>query len=105
LLLSTPWKKRITTIEQQLQRDLAPARTSSQVQDVRVLGAIGVIEMTGPVNLPVIQQRFVERGVWIRPFGKLVYVMPPYIITPRDLSVLTTAICEVVKNEEVLTKA
>ncbi|MFR9580756.1 MAG: adenosylmethionine--8-amino-7-oxononanoate aminotransferase BioA, partial [Rikenellaceae bacterium] len=64
-----------------------------------VLGAIGVVELHHSVDLAVIQGRFVERGVWVRPFGRLVYIMPPFIITPEELSTLTRALREVVELE------
>jgi adenosylmethionine---8-amino-7-oxononanoate aminotransferase len=96
LLESYDWRARIHAIEAQLQEELEPCRSLAAVKDVRVLGAIGVVELHHPVNMNVIQPRFVEEGVWLRPFGRLIYTMPPYIIQPSELKAITDAIYKVV---------
>jgi adenosylmethionine-8-amino-7-oxononanoate aminotransferase len=68
------------------------------VEDVRVLGAIGVVELKQPVDMKRIQPRFVDRGVWVRPFGRLVYLMPPYVIPQQELEQLTCAVVDVVSS-------
>ncbi len=90
LLLGSPWQERLQAMENQMRRELAPAAALSKVQDVRVLGGIGVIEMRESVNVGKLQQFFVERGVWIRPFANLIYIMPSYIIDADDLRRLTS---------------
>ena len=92
LLLASPWRRRITAIEQQLREELAPCRELDSVADVRVLGAIGVVELREPVEMKRLLQAFVDDGVWIRPFGKLVYLMPPYIIEKSQLQQLCRSI-------------
>ncbi|HPQ94978.1 MAG: adenosylmethionine--8-amino-7-oxononanoate transaminase [Thiothrix sp.] len=97
LLLDSPWETRVARIEAILKQELLPLRDSPKVADVRVLGAIGVIEMQEPVDVAAAQKALVEAGVWIRPFGKLVYVMPAYLMPEPDLRTLTAGmqrLCE-----------
>jgi adenosylmethionine-8-amino-7-oxononanoate aminotransferase len=98
LLLSSNWQTRILEIEQQLKSGLAPAMEFDNVADVRCLGAVGVIETTQPVDVAKIQKQFVEEGIWVRPFGSRVYIMPPYIIAKDDLDALMVGILKVVKS-------
>ncbi len=96
LLESYDWQAKIRSIESQLKTELEPCRSLPAVKDVRVLGAIGVVELHHPVDMKAIQPRFVEEGVWLRPFGRLIYTMPPYIIQPSELTAITTAIYKIV---------
>ena len=91
LLMDSPWQTRVTAIEQQLEQQLADCRKFAAVADVRIKGAIGVIEMRQPVDVVRVQKTLVEQGVWLRPFGKLLYTMPPFVITPEQLSRVTAA--------------
>ena len=92
LLAENRWPLQVAAIEEQLKAELTPLKQHAAVADVRVLGAIGVVEMHQPVDMARLQQHFVAQGVWIRPFGKLIYLMPPYVITPAQLRQLTQAI-------------
>lgn len=96
ILLAQDWQATIQRIEKQLQQHLLPLSTLNYVQDVRILGAIGVVELTFNVDIKTLQQEFVQRGIWIRPFGKLVYVMPPYVISETELNRLLEQLVEVV---------
>ena len=100
LLISQDWQSNIQRIEAQLRDALQPLQSLNHVHDVRVLGAIGVVELTVNVDMKTLQQEFVRRGIWIRPFGKLVYVMPPYVITAQELKTLLEQLVEVVKGME-----
>ena len=98
LLLNSDWQQNISRIQSGLETGLAPCRELKQVKEVRVLGAIGVVEMQQAVNMKTIVPAFVDAGVWVRPFGKLVYLMPPFIINDDDLNTLTAAVVNVVKH-------
>jgi adenosylmethionine-8-amino-7-oxononanoate aminotransferase len=92
LLLGQDWAGRVAQISVALAAGLAPARDLPGVADVRVLGAIGVIETTRPVDVRAATAAALERGVWIRPFRNLIYTMPPYICTQTELEVIATAL-------------
>lgn len=98
LLLAGSWQENIRRIQFGLEKGLQPCIGFPQVADVRVLGAIGVVELTRPVDLKLVTRQFVADGVWVRPFGKLVYLMPPFIMEPDDLTRLTSSVCRVVKH-------
>ncbi|MCN4145279.1 MAG: adenosylmethionine--8-amino-7-oxononanoate transaminase [Thiohalomonas sp.] len=97
LLLASPWKHRIEEIEAQLKAELSSCQQYPMVKDVRVKGAIGVVELHENVDMETMQADFVAQGVWIRPFNKLVYIMPHYIIDKNDLSKLTSSIQHILK--------
>jgi adenosylmethionine-8-amino-7-oxononanoate aminotransferase len=96
LLLGSDWRGRVSAMERIMTVGLEPCRSLAGVADVRVLGGIGVVEMREPVAMRAVQARFVERGVWVRPFGRLIYLMPPFVIEHSDLGVLCEAVVAVV---------
>jgi adenosylmethionine---8-amino-7-oxononanoate aminotransferase len=91
LLLSQDWKGTVARISAELRAGLEPARALDGVTDVRVLGAIGVVELEEPCDMSVLQPRLVDEGAWVRPFGRLVYTMPPYVSTTEDVATVTGA--------------
>lgn len=98
VLLNGNWQQNIIQIETMLIQGLDPCRQLKVVKDVRCLGAIGVVELYQDVDMAVIQKAFVDKGVWVRPFGKLVYLMPPYIISNAELNKLCVAVFEVINE-------
>ena len=91
LLLASPWQERVHAIEAQLQDELEPCHTMPAVADVRIKGAIGVVEMRQPLDVEQVQRQLIGQGVWLRPFGRLLYTMPPYVISSEQLSCVTQA--------------
>ncbi|NOR45313.1 MAG: aminotransferase class III-fold pyridoxal phosphate-dependent enzyme, partial [Candidatus Delongbacteria bacterium] len=104
LLFSGDWRKRVKRIEEQLKNELLPYKNkfSDKVKDIRVLGAIGVIELRNKINLAKVQRSLVDKGVWLRPFGNLLYTMPPYIIDSKDISQITSSMIEIIKNDDMI---
>ena len=100
LLFENDWQNQVQGIESTLNTLLKPLTTHARVKDTRVLGSIGAVECTQSVNVAQIQKRFVELGVWIRPFGQLIYIIPPLIITSEQLSTLVNAIATVLDEDE-----
>lgn len=96
LLLESNWKEKVHQIERQLRMELSPAATFPVVREVRILGTIGVIEMREAVDMERMQAAFVAEGIWVRPFGRLVYIMPPYIINEEELHVLCRGLLHVI---------
>ncbi|WP_003894575.1 adenosylmethionine--8-amino-7-oxononanoate transaminase [Mycolicibacterium smegmatis] len=97
LLIDSDWPARVATIEEGLRTGLEPARALPSVADVRVLGAIGVIEMREPVDMPLATTTALAHGVWLRPFGKLIYAMPPFICTPEEVAQITAGMVGVAR--------
>lgn len=99
LLLASPWQARVAEIGVQLERELAPCRDMASVRDVRVKGAIGVLEMEAPLDLQAVQAQLLAQGVWLRPFGRLLYAMPPFVISGDELGMLTSAMVAVAAEQ------
>ncbi|CQD14867.1 adenosylmethionine--8-amino-7-oxononanoate transaminase [Mycobacterium europaeum] len=97
LLLDQDWRARVAGIAAALAAGLEPARALRGVADVRVCGAIGVIECAGPVDLAIATPAALDRGVWLRPFRNLVYAMPPYVCTDAEIAQITSAMVEVAR--------
>jgi adenosylmethionine-8-amino-7-oxononanoate aminotransferase len=93
-LNSTNWQSNVRAIEALLQTHLSPIADIDSVEDVRVLGAIGVMVMKTPVDVAKTQKFFISKGVWVRPFGKLIYIMPPYNMSEADLCTVVFAMRE-----------
>tara|TARA_B110000444_G_scaffold204775_1_gene197755 strand:- start:587 stop:1858 length:1272 start_codon:yes stop_codon:yes gene_type:complete len=99
LLFSYDWKKKIKKIEEILHKELKNISKNNAVKDFRVIGAIGVLEMKNKVNVGSIQKKFVKHGIWLRPFSNLIYIMPPYIISKKDLNFLLKQLEKVINLE------
>ena len=97
LLLNSPWQDDIARIEKIFHAELSSLRQQDKVADVRILGAIAVIEMKEEIRVEWMQKRLIELGVWLRPYGKLLYTMPPFVITDDELITITKAIKTIVE--------
>ncbi|MCL1624226.1 adenosylmethionine--8-amino-7-oxononanoate transaminase [Moraxella sp. Tifton1] len=98
VLLSSDWQGKITHIEQICRQVLSPLKVLKCVADVRVFGAIAVVELTAPIDMAWVQDRLIEHKIWIRPFGRLVYVMPPFIISDDELTHLLSGVAALVNE-------
>jgi adenosylmethionine-8-amino-7-oxononanoate aminotransferase len=92
LLVRRNWPGEVALIAQSLKEGLAPLRNHPAVKDVRVKGAIGVVELHQNVDVPSAQRAALEAGAWLRPFRNLIYTMPPYVVSPEELKQLITAV-------------
>ena len=97
-MLSSEWENRILQIEHILKSELLPLKKQKSVLDVRVIGAIGVIEFESPLDMKVVQEELIENGVWLRPYGKLLYTMPPYVIKDEELLTITKAMSAITRS-------
>ena len=98
LLASGDWRQQVSSLASSLREGLAPCQDLPGVADVRVLGAIGVVEMLEPVNTRSLQRFFVKQGVWLRPFNRLIYLMPPYVTPKEDVFKLCAAIVRALRQ-------
>jgi len=98
LLLAGDWQADVARISRGLEGSLSPARDLPRVKDVRVVGAVGVVQLEGPVDVPAVTEAALQRGVWVRPFLDLVYTMPPYVCTDEDVAAIGAAICAAVEE-------
>ena len=96
LLLTSNWKQRVTEIETILRDQLMPLKSHQSILDVRILGAIGVLEFNEALDMKKTQEELIESGVWLRPYGKLLYTMPPFVISDEELLVITQAMANIV---------
>lgn len=99
LLRTEAWREQVVMLGAELEAGLAECRALETVSDVRVFGAIGVVELHNPLDVPATQNALLERGVWLRPFGKLLYAMPQYVMTRPDVQQLTSAMSEVLAEQ------
>jgi len=99
LFESDPRLEQVRAIETQLADELSVCRGANGVRDVRVKGAIGAVQMNAPVDAVGLRARFVQQGCWIKPFGDVIYLTPPFVIEPNDLSKLTCAIVDEVRKK------
>lgn len=105
LLLGQNWQGKVQQIETQLKNELAVCQNLSGVKDVRVLGAIGVVEMEEKIDTQSILPSLIDKGVWLRPFGNIIYLTPPFIISSEDLSHLTKSLCEILSDIKSVNKS
>ncbi len=98
LLQRNDFRTQVAEIEERLLRGLKPATDLRSVADVRVLGAVGVVQLREPVDVAAVTRAALDRGVWVRPFRDLVYTMPPYVTAPGDLDAITTAVVGAVEQ-------
>jgi adenosylmethionine-8-amino-7-oxononanoate aminotransferase len=99
ILLNSDWKKRILQIQSLLNSQLLPLKDEHNVVDIRVIGAIGIIEFEKSLDMKSTQERLINDGVWLRPYGKLLYTMPPYIISDKELTTITQAMIRVADQD------